>query len=196
MDKFTLAMSRFKRNRFDECIKLCDEILKENEADLFTQVLKTHAIRRKNYVDDLELDDEGLGDKILDDHKISNQARPGTSIQRPGSRGINQGIRPMSSSGRPVTGFARPSSRSQNTSDKNNVHGLNRGATSNRAITSGGRNLRLATASLQSLNSSLSLNIADINVKSIVKKKSLCRAVVDFHYYVEKNFKKCHEICS
>ena len=196
MEKFTLAMSRFKRNKYDECIKLCDEILKDNEADLSTQVLKTHAIRRKNYVDDLELDDEGLGDKLLDEHKISNQPRPGTSIQRPGTKGLNQGVRPMSSSGRPITGFVRPNSRSQNiTNDKSNLNSINR-ATTGRAITSGGRNVRLATASLQSLNSSVNLNISDINAKSIVKKKSLCKAVVDFLYYVDNNFKKCLEICS
>ena len=58
MEKFTLALSRFNRNKYDQCIILCDEILKENPADFSVQVLKTHAIRRKNYVDHLECDEE------------------------------------------------------------------------------------------------------------------------------------------
>lgn len=195
MDNFTLAFSRFKRNKFDDCIRLCDVILMKNESDLATQILKTHAIRRKNYVDDLEIDGETIGDKILDEYKISNKPNPGTSLQRPDSRYINQGIRPMSSSGRPLTGYVRPETRSNNNeTDKNSQ--LKRLTTGNRIMTSNGRNVRVATASLQSLNSTLNLNISDINPKSIVKKKSLSRAVIDFLYYVDSNFKKCLEICS
>lgn len=176
MEKFALAMSRFKRNKYDACIMLCDEMLKINQADLAVQVLKTHAIRRKNYIDDLEIDDEGLGDKLLDEHKISNQARPGTSVQRPGTRGNNQAVRPMSSTGRPISGVIRPNSRAQNQGDASkNLSSINRGTTTNRAMTSGGRNVRMATASLQSINSSSTLNISDINAKSIIKKKSLSK---------------------
>ena len=75
MEKFSLAMSRFNRNKFDGCIILCDELLKQNPNDLATQLLKTHAIRRKNYVDHLECDEETLGEQILDDHQIQTAAR-------------------------------------------------------------------------------------------------------------------------
>jgi hypothetical protein len=178
MEKFTLAMSRFRRNKLDQCIILCDEILKENETDLAVQVLKTHAIRKKSYIDDLEIDDEGLGDKLLDEHKISNQIRPGTSIQRPGTQGVNQAIRPMSSAGRPISGVVRPNSRAQNVESRG-LKGLNRGQTGqNRAITSGGRNVRMATATLQSINSSSNLNLADIKAKSIIKNKTLAKVLI------------------
>ncbi len=33
MEKFSLAVSRFRRYKFDECIILCDEILKTNQND-------------------------------------------------------------------------------------------------------------------------------------------------------------------
>lgn len=33
MEKFALAVSRFRRYKFDECIILCDEILKSNPND-------------------------------------------------------------------------------------------------------------------------------------------------------------------
>jgi hypothetical protein len=34
MEKFALAVSRFRRNRIDDCIKLCDELLVEKSDDL------------------------------------------------------------------------------------------------------------------------------------------------------------------
>lgn len=33
MEKFSLAVSRFRRYKYDECIVLCDEILKTNPND-------------------------------------------------------------------------------------------------------------------------------------------------------------------
>jgi tetratricopeptide repeat protein 8 len=181
MDKFTLAMSRFKRNKFEECIILCDELTKLNEKDLAAQLLKTHAIRRKNHIDDLEIDDEGLGDKLLDEHKISNQAKPGTSFS--GSKGVNQAVRPMSSSGRPLSGVVRPNSRAQNQDNKSSSNNRMQTSSNNRMITSGGRNVRIATATLQNINSSSPLNINDINVKNLVKKRSLAKV---FLYFLNK----------
>ena len=34
MEKFALAVSRFRRNRLNDCIKLCDELLQEKSDDL------------------------------------------------------------------------------------------------------------------------------------------------------------------
>jgi tetratricopeptide repeat protein 8 len=176
MENFALAMSKYKRHRFDECIKMCDEMLKHNDSDLAVQLLKTHAIRKKNFIDDLEIDDESLGDKILDEYKVTNNARPGTSFQGTGSKGINQAVRPMSSSGRPISGVVRPNSRAMS---RENSKGGNRlssmSGQNTRLVTSGGRNVRIATATLQSLNSSMTLNVNDINPKSLVKKKSLAK---------------------
>lgn len=181
MENFALAMSKYKRHRFDECIKLCDEMLKQNDTDLAVQLLKTHAIRKKNFIDDLEIDDESLGDKILDEYKVTNNARPGTSFQGSGSRGINQAVRPMSSSGRPISGVVRPNSRAMSRSGDNNKSGNRLSSMSGqntRLVTSGGRNVRIATATLQSLNSSMTLNVNDINPKSLVKKKSLAKVSI------------------
>ena len=44
-----------------------------------------------------------------------------------------------------------------------------------RATTLGGRFIRVATASLQSINSSLTLDTKNINPKTIVKRKSVSR---------------------
>ena len=198
MEKFNLAISRLNRGKFDGCIQLCDLILKLNPNDLSTQLLKTHAIRRKNYIDHLESDEQTLGELILDDHSISSVPRPGTSLRQTGtSRAQNPMIRPISSTGRPVTGVVRPGSVARvGTASGQVLRGTTARAGTSRATTSGGRYLRIATASLQSLNSNFSLDTKDINPKTIIMKKSLSKAVADYLFYVEKNFKLLLEISS
>ena len=174
MENFALALSRFRRNKFDDCIILCDEFLKINSDDLASQLLKTHAIRRKNYIDDLEFDEEGIGEILLEDHKVSNLARPGTSIRiQNTSKGVSPLIRPVTSSGRPLSGVVRPQSGTNRLNTASNSllrqqTGYRTGTS--RTTTAGGRHLRIATASLKSLNSSPSLDINDIVPKNIVKK--------------------------
>lgn len=178
MENFALALSRFRRNKFDNCITLCDVILQVHPNDLAVQLLKTHAIRKKNYIDDLELDDETLGEILLEDNKLSNAPRPGTSIQRVSTtKNVSPLVRPVTSSGRPLSGVIRPaSSQRQGTASQNRLQtAINNRIGTSRATTSGGRHLRLATASLQSLNSSPSLDMNNIIPKSIVKKRSLAK---------------------
>jgi len=120
---------------------------------------------------------------LLDENKISSACRPGTSLLKPGtsSKGGNSAlVRPVSSSGRPVTGVVRPASRGVgNQSNQSRLQTASKGQRlgTTRATTSGGRYMRIATASLQSLNSSLSLNVNDINSKEIVKKQSLAKVL-------------------
>jgi len=158
------------------------------------QLLKTHAIRKKQYIDDIDYDEEAISGMLLDDHAISSVARPGTSIQRIGTsagKASNQMIRPSSSAGRPLSGVVRPaSSRAGTASNENRLktaNKINRAGTG-RAMTSGGRQIRLATASLQSLNSSPSLNINDINAKNVVKKKSLAKVIINLLRWLFKIF--------
>ena len=184
MEKFNLAISRFNRKKYDDCIKICDEILKQAPNDLSSQLLKTHCIRKKNYVDHLEVDESSIGDLILDDHSISTLPRPGTSLRAVGTSA--GGNRPITSSGRPMTGVVRPGTISRVGTSSGNIVRVGTGMNIARATTSGGRFIRVATASLQSINSSLTLDTKSINPKTIVKKKSLSRAVVDYLFYVEK----------
>ena len=45
--------------------------------------MKCHSLIKKNYLDDIELDEEGAGDILLDENTTTNIARPGTSFERP-----------------------------------------------------------------------------------------------------------------
>lgn len=83
MDTFAKAMSRFRRRKFDECIELCDELLTSNPRDQAAWSLKCQSLTRKNFIDDLEIDEENIGDILLDDNQINGIARAGTSFNRP-----------------------------------------------------------------------------------------------------------------
>ena len=76
-------MSRFRRRKFDECIELCDELLANNPRDEAAWTLKCRSITRKNFIDDLEIDEANIGDILLDDNQVNQVAREGTSFNRP-----------------------------------------------------------------------------------------------------------------
>ena len=80
IDPFFLAMSRFKRQKFDECIDLCTEMLERNQLDQAAWILKCKALTKKSYVDDLEIDEEGVADILLDENAVAAAPRPGTSF--------------------------------------------------------------------------------------------------------------------
>lgn len=83
MDTFAKAMSRFRRRKFDECVSLCDELLAHNPRDQAAWSLKCQSLTRKNFIDDLEVEEENIGDILLDDNQVGGAGRPGTSFNRP-----------------------------------------------------------------------------------------------------------------
>ena len=184
MEKFNLAISRFYRKKYDECIKICDVILSQSPNDLSAQLLKTHCIRKKNYVDHLESDESSIGDLILDDHSISTLPRPGTSLRAVGVG--SAGNRPITSSGRPITGVVRPGTVSRVGTSSGNIVRVGTGMNITRATTSGGRYLRVATASLQSINSSLTLDTKSINPKTIIKKNLYLKQLLIIYFMLKK----------
>ena len=80
MDDFIVAMSRYRRRKFNECILLCDKMLKKQAKDQAAWMLKCKALTKLQYIDDLEIDEEGVGDILLDENRTANLARPGTSF--------------------------------------------------------------------------------------------------------------------
>jgi tetratricopeptide repeat protein 8 len=119
VDPFYLAHCRFRRRRYDECIDICTQLLTDNPYDKAVWLLKCQAFAALGYVDDTELEEQGIADLLLDDNKVASVARPGTSISGlsrvpENSSAIlpTQSVRPMSSAtGRPLTGFMRPSTK-------------------------------------------------------------------------------------
>ena len=144
--------------------------------------LKCRSLTKKIQIDDLEIDEEGIADLVMDENNTATAARPGTSLNKPTS--VNKGamsqlIRPISSSGRPVTGYARPGTYRPVSGNGGEISNMikTRQATANRPITSGGRLLRLGTASLMQQEGGQFINAEKLNAKSACKSKSIARVL-------------------
>lgn len=68
VDPLWMAMSKLRRGRLVECIALCDEILTNNSADQAAWIIKCKAVIKQNYIDDIELDEEGVAEQLLDEN--------------------------------------------------------------------------------------------------------------------------------
>ena len=81
--------------------------------------IKCRALTAKNWIDDSEMEDEGVAEILLDDNSVASAPRPGTSLKKPltasetGRQSANPGIRPTTRDGRSVTGFSRPGTGSK-----------------------------------------------------------------------------------
>ncbi|KAG2451608.1 hypothetical protein HYH02_003389 [Chlamydomonas schloesseri] len=205
-----LAQSRLRRRKFDECIEVCTGILDKNPYDQAVWYLKTRALTLKNWIDDLEIEEEGVADVLLDEHQVAQVPRPGTSLSRPltsaaGSGAPSQAVRPMTNSGRPLTGFARPGTGSQRptTSASGRVgtaslqqalKGAKPGTA--RPVTTSGRFVRLGTASLASEPGGPFINVERLDLRKYAARPLLARVLCDYLIYTEHNMKKALELCA
>ena len=57
------------------------------------------ALTSQVYVDDIEAEEEGLADTVLDNPAIATVPRPGTSLRNPGTAIAGQAFRPKTQSG-------------------------------------------------------------------------------------------------
>lgn len=113
MDPVYLALSRLRRRKFDGAIEVATELLGRNALDQQVWWIKCRALTNKNWIDECEIEEEGLGELLLDDNSTAQIARPGTSFTRPeitSAGGPSPAVRPTSTGGRPLSGFARPGS--------------------------------------------------------------------------------------
>ena len=151
-DRVFFAQSKLRRRRYAECIAICTQLLEKNPYDQSVWYMKCQAITANSWVDDTEMEEQGIAEALMDSNAMAEAPRPGTSLLRPlGSEsGPNMSVRPVTGSGRPVTGYARPGTGS-NTGGNDSVEGAfeARPGTS-RPVTSSGRFVRLGTASMLS----------------------------------------------
>ena len=198
MDPLWKAMSKYRRGKYEECVVLCDQLLAEAPGDQAAWLMKCRAQIKINYIDDTELDEDGLGEILMDENALAAVPRPGTSLRTPqssGGQGYDQSVRPVSQSGRPVTGFVRPNTSSRPfTGSSSDLMSGNRTATA-RPMTTMGREIRLGTASTSSSLLSL-VDIDKLNIKKFALRKGLAMALVDYLLYVQHNTRKALELCA
>mmetsp|Transcript_18424 Transcript_18424/g.33017 ORF Transcript_18424/g.33017 Transcript_18424/m.33017 type:complete len:528 (+) Transcript_18424:314-1897(+) len=208
LDPVFLARSKFRRGKYKECIEICSRLLKENHYDMTVWFLKTRALTLVDYIDDTDIEEEGVAEILMDENAIAKMPRPGTSLRtpmtastRPGSRAgsaFNQNIRPLSRTGRPLSGFLRPGTTSlRPKTGSMSVNQAFRGsrAGSARPVSSGGRFLRLGTQSMLS-KSDLFIDPDRINTSKYARRPILAKALTDFLLYSAHNPKKALELCS
>uniref|UniRef100_A0A3B4YFR8 Tetratricopeptide repeat domain 8 n=1 Tax=Seriola lalandi dorsalis TaxID=1841481 RepID=A0A3B4YFR8_SERLL len=150
MDPLFLAWSYSRRRKLQQCSDICTKILQDNPYDQAAWSLKTRALTEMVYIDEIEVDQEGIAEMMLDESSIAQVARPGTSLRLPGTSqggGPTPAVRPMTQSGRPITGFVRPSTQSGRPGTMEQAIKTPRTASTARPVTSAsGRFIRLGTS--------------------------------------------------
>lgn len=63
MDLYYLAISLYRRRKYDECIEMCNTLLKNNSFHKGPWELKMRSMTNRVYVDDIEADDGIVGIK-------------------------------------------------------------------------------------------------------------------------------------
>uniref|UniRef100_A0A8C8ZST2 Tetratricopeptide repeat domain 8 n=1 Tax=Prolemur simus TaxID=1328070 RepID=A0A8C8ZST2_PROSS len=148
MEPLLLACSYFRRRKFQLCADLCTQMLEKSPYDQAAWILKARALTEMVYVDEIDIDQEGIAEMILDENAIAQVPRPGTSLKLPGTNqtgGPSQAVRPITQAGRPITGFLRPSTQSGRPGTMEQAIRTPRTAYTARPITSSGRYVRLGT---------------------------------------------------
>ncbi|GAB5356894.1 hypothetical protein AAMO2058_000327600 [Amorphochlora amoebiformis] len=201
-----LARSKFRRRKFQECVDLCTNTLASNSYDMAVWFLKCRALTMIDYVDDTDIEEEGVAEILMDDNAMSKMPRPGTSLKRPmtqsrsGSRAssaLNQAVRPLSRTGRPLSGFVRPGSsslRGKNVSVQQAFRSGSRAGTA-RPVSMGGRFLRLGTQSMLSRGDKF-IDPETIELRKYARRPAMAKALTDFLLYSAHTPKKALELAS
>ncbi|NWV85077.1 TTC8 protein, partial [Dasyornis broadbenti] len=204
------AWSYFRRRKFRECADVCSQLLErppsEQELDSEYTVfqaawnLKTRALTEMVYVDEIDMDQEGIAEMILDENAIAQVARPGTSLKLPGTSqggGPSPAVRPVTQSGRPITGFVRPSTQSGRPSTMEQAIRTPRTALTARPITSAsGGNVRLGTASMLTNPDGPFINLSRLNLTKYAQKPKLAKALFEYIFHHENDVKNALDLAA
>ncbi|XP_045307782.1 tetratricopeptide repeat protein 8 isoform X6 [Leopardus geoffroyi] len=203
MEPLLLAWSYFRRRKFQLCADLCTQMLEKSPYDQepdpelpVTQaawILKARALTEMVYVDEIDVDQEGIAEMMLDENAIAQVPRPGTSLKLPGTNqtgGPSPAIRPITQAGRPITGFLRPSTQSGRPGTMEQAIRTPRTAYTARPVTSTtGRFVRLGTASMLTSPDGPFINLSRLNLTKYAQKPKLAKALFEYIFHHENDVK-------
>lgn len=200
MDPLHYALSLYRRRRHEKCIEICNAGLEKDPHNQLMWCLKLKCITEQTYVDDLETDEEGIAETLMDENRIAETARPGTSLRTAATslarQSTSQAIRPVTQSGRPLSGMIRPGTNmapQTGISLENALSVPRTGATSTaRPMTSAsGRYARIGTASLLALQESGGnfLNVERLNVEKYARMSSISRPLFEYIFHNQGNIR-------
>uniref|UniRef100_A0A8C9XZK7 Tetratricopeptide repeat domain 8 n=1 Tax=Sander lucioperca TaxID=283035 RepID=A0A8C9XZK7_SANLU len=200
MDPLFLAWSYFRRRKLQQCSDICTKILQDNPYDQAAWSLKTRALTEMVYIDEVEVDQEGIAEMMLDESSIAQVARPGTSLRLPGTSqggGATPAVRPMTQSGRPITGFVRPSTQSGRPGTMEQAIKTPRTASTARPVTSAsGRFIRLGTASMLTNPEGPFINLSRLNLAKYSQKPNLSRTLFEYIFHHENDVKNALDLAA
>lgn len=184
------ALSLFNRGKYEECTTICTDLLKKNPLDQTAWILKMRALTLQVYVDDIEGEEEGIAESLLDNYTISSMPRPGTSLKNPGTSFTGQYLRPKTQSGRPLTGIIRPATQSAISQSIEQTLRTPRVAMTARPITaSSSRNVRLGTASMLTESGGPFIQLSRLNISKYANQPSIAKSLFEYIYYHEHDIR-------
>nr|CAB3267347.1 tetratricopeptide repeat protein 8 [Phallusia mammillata] len=197
MDPLFMALSYYKRRKFEDCVTTCTKILDKNPYDQAAWALKAKALTEQVYIDEVEADDQGIAEMVMDDTSVAQVSRPGTSLKAPTSAGVNQAVRPVSQSGRPVSGFVRPGTQSGRPGTMEQALRTPRTAHTARPVTSAsGRFVRLGTASMLSNPGGPFINLSRLNYNKYAMRPNLAKVLFEYIFYHENDVRNALELAA
>uniref|UniRef100_G1T9Q2 Tetratricopeptide repeat protein 8 n=2 Tax=Oryctolagus cuniculus TaxID=9986 RepID=G1T9Q2_RABIT len=210
MEPLLLAWSYFRRRKFQLCADLCTQVLEKSPYDQEPDpelpvsqaawILKARALTEMVYVDEVDVDQEGIAEMILDENAIAQVPRPGTSLKLPGtsqSGGPSQAVRPVTQAGRPITGYLRPSTQSGRPGTMEQAIKAPRTAYTARPITSSsGRFVRLGTASMLTSPDGPFINLSRLNLTKYSQKPKLAKALFEYIFHHENDVKTALDLAA
>lgn len=201
MDPVYKALISFERREFEECIATCSQILSKNPYDEAMWSLKTRALTECQRVDDIEADEEGIVDLVLDDNAINQVPRPGTSLKATGpvrsASTSSQAYRPTSQSGRPLSGIVRPGSQAGRPGTMDAALKTPRTTKTARPISAAsGRFVRLGTASMLTQQGGPFINLARLNIGKYCKRPNVAKALFEYIFHHENSVREAMELAS
>ncbi|XP_070576830.1 tetratricopeptide repeat protein 8-like [Ptychodera flava] len=198
MDPMFLAMSFYRRRKFEECVNLCTQLLEKNPYDQAAWSLKTRALTEQVYVDEVEVDEEGIAEMVMDDNTIAQVARPGTSLKKPGTgQGApSAGFRPTTQGGRPLTGFARPGTQGRPGTMEQALRTPRTAHTARPVTSASGRYVRLGTASMLSSPDGPFINLARLNFSKYAQRSTLAKALFEYIFHHENDVRNALELAA
>ncbi|EFA10327.1 tetratricopeptide repeat protein 8 [Tribolium castaneum] len=183
MDPLYLALSLFRRRKFDKCAEVCSEILESQPLDQAAWCLKMRALTQRVYVDDIESEDLYEGD-FLDDNAVATAPRPGTSIK---TAAPTTSVRPNTSTGRPISGVARPGTQLRPGSALDRLKTARPASQSARAI-------RLGTAAMYSQKEGPFIQVSRLNIAKYAKNSGLSKPLFEYLFYHEGDVRNAMEL--
>jgi tetratricopeptide repeat protein 8 len=149
-------------------------------------------ITEQVYVDDLEADEEGIAESLMDDNAIAQIARPGTSLKTSSTARplpTSQSIRPVTQSGRPLTGTLRPGTQGRIGTMENALKTPRTSRTARPMTSSSGRFVRLGTTSMLAQQDGPFINLARLNIGKYAVIPTLAKPLFEYIFIQENNIR-------